>query len=96
LAAKEKGVPGFPETPLVNVPRSLVIQLQSELNLPRIVGSIAGRPDLAEGGLRAGIREVRRSRNGNDSVASESGSIEVGVVKDVKDFRPELQTETFG
>jgi len=61
------------------------------LNLPRIVRSIARRSNLAE----VVIRKVRRSRDRYYTVPSKAGSIEVRMVEDVEDFRPELQTEAF-
>jgi len=67
----------------------LVIELQRELDLSRIVWSIARRADLAE--VRA--RKVRRAGNCDHTVAAKSRSIEVGVVQDVEELRPELQAE---
>ena len=70
---------------------SLVIQLQSKLNLPRIVGSIASGSNLSE----VATGEVGGAADGDNAVAAESRRVEVRVVKDVEELRPELQTETF-
>src|SRR6202012_813907 len=67
-----------------------VVELKSELNLPRIVRSIARRTDFAEG--RAVV--VARVGDGHNTVAAEVRCVEVRVVGDVKDFRTELQAET--
>lgn len=71
---------------------SLVEQLQSELNLSRIIGGIASRPNSAEvgGGKVAGVADR------DDSIAAEVRSIEVWMVKNVEELRPELQGESFG
>ena len=68
----------------------LVVQLQSELDLPRIVGSVAGGADFAEGGavVVAGVGD------GSDAVAAEVGGVEIRMVEDVEEFGPELKTET--
>src|SRR5258708_17468564 len=81
------------EAPLrLNLELSLVIQLQSELDLSRIVWSITRRADLAEV-LRVG--EIRGAGDGNDAVAAESRSVEVWMIEDVEDLRSELQAEAF-
>ena len=67
-----------------------VVELQSELDLPRIVRSIAGRADFAE----ALVCEVAGAGNRTDTVATEVRGIEIGMVKDVEDFRTELQMVT--
>src|SRR5690348_8205711 len=58
----------------------LVIQLQSKLNLPRIVRSITRRSDLAE--VRAG--KVRRIRNRDHTVAAKSRGVEVRMIQDIE------------
>src|ERR1700676_2719666 len=85
------------EAPLsLDVELSLVIQLQSELDLPRVIRSIARGPKFTERGLRTSIGVVRGSGDGDYAVAAESRSVEVGMIKDVKDFRAELQPEALG
>lgn len=69
----------------------LEIQLQCELNLPRVVWSIAGRSDFAE----AGTREVTRSRDRNHSVPSEVRSVEVRMIQDVEELRSKFHPESF-
>ena len=64
----------------------LVVQLQSKLDLPRIIRSIASGPDLTEGS----VREVARASNGLHAVAAKIGRIEVRMVKDVEELSPEL------
>ena len=66
---------------------SLEVQLQSELDLSRIVGSIASRSDLSK--VRTGV--VVRAADSHNTVAAESGSVEVRVVEDVEELRTELQ-----
>src|SRR5215467_14384094 len=68
----------------------LVVELESELNLARIVGSIARRTDFAE--CRAVI--VAGVGDCHHAVLAEIRCVEVRVVADVEDFRPELQAET--
>src|SRR5258708_39534909 len=81
------------EAPLwLNFELSLVIQLQSKLDLSRIVWSITRRTDLAEV-LRVG--EIRGAGGGNDAVAAESRSVEVWMIEDVEDLRSQLQAEAF-
>jgi integrase len=67
---------------------ALVVQLQSELNLSRIVRSIASRPNLAK------IRTLEVERSGDCSRAG-AGGVEVGVVENVEEFRTELEAEAF-
>jgi len=69
-----------------------VIQLYCELNLPRIIRSIARRSNFA----KAGIGEVTRSGNRGNAVSTEVGRIEVRMVQDVKELRPELHPESLG
>src|SRR4029077_3825568 len=70
-----------------------VVELQSELDLPRVVGSVTRRTDFAESRLVGGVCKVRRSGDCYDTVAAKPGGVEVGMVEDVKDFRTELQSE---
>jgi len=69
-----------------------VIQLYRELNLTRIIRSIARRSNFA----KAGVGEVTRSRYRGNAVSTKVGSIEVRVVQDVEELRPELQPESLG
>ena len=64
-----------------------VIELQSELDLPGIIGSIPSRPDFSE--VRAG--EVGRTGDGDNSVPTKSWSVEVRVIEDIEELRTELQ-----
>src|SRR5208282_1264454 len=64
---------------------------QSELDLPRIIGSIARRTDLA----KAGTSEITRARNRDHAVTAKIRCVEVRVVEDVKELRAELQPESF-
>ena len=73
-------------------PTNLVIQLYRELNLPRIIRSIARRSNFAE----RVTGEVTRSGYRGDSVSTKIGRIEVRVVQDVEELRPELQPESLG
>src|SRR5439155_23424419 len=65
-------------------------QLQSELDLPRVVRRIARRADST----KVRVSEVARTGDGYHTVAAEIRRVEVRVVKDVKHFCPELQGET--
>src|SRR5215475_1013091 len=72
---------------------SLIIQLQGELNLSRIVGRITSRINLAK------IRtlEVERAWGGNHvAPAGKSRGVEVWMIENVEEFPAELQTEAFG
>src|SRR3984885_4200123 len=69
---------------------SLVIQFQSELDLPRIVGSIACRTDLAKS--RTG--EIAGTGDRHNTVSAEIGCVEVWMVDYVKEFSAELQHES--
>ena len=62
--------------------RPSVIQLQGELDLPWIVGSIARGPDLP----KLGSVEVQRVTNGDDAVAAEAGGIKVRVIEDIEEL----------
>src|SRR5260370_7952326 len=68
----------------------LVIQLQSELDLPRIVRSIARRADLAEGRIVV----VARSRYCNNSITAEIRRVKVVVLCDVQELRTDLNAAT--
>src|SRR5215472_18841365 len=70
--------------------RNLIVKLKSELDLARVVGSVARGPDLS----KVGAGEVARSADGDHSVASEIRSIEVRMVDDVKELRTELESVT--
>ena len=65
---------------------ALVVELQSELDLPWIVWSIASGSDLTEGS----VSEVARASDGRHAVAAEVGSVEVRMVEDVEELSPEL------
>src|SRR5439155_12731968 len=66
-------------------------ELQGELDLPRIVGIVAGRADFAESSCVSSVRIVRGAADGHHAVTAEAWSIKVGMVGDIKDFRAELQ-----
>src|SRR5260370_37203035 len=81
------------EAPLrLNLELSLVIQLQSELDLSRIVGSITRRSDLA----KACVCEIARPRDGDNPVAAEVGRVEIRVIENIEDLRTELHAEALG
>src|ERR1700685_2200157 len=69
---------------------SLEQQFQSELDLPRIVGRIASGSDLAE----SLVQKVLRPGDGHNAVAAKSRTVEVRMIENVKELRPELQVET--
>src|SRR5437764_52820 len=71
-----------------DVTLSSVVQLQSKLNLPRIVGSVASGADRAE---VVGVGEIGRSGDRHNTVSAKSWRIEVGVVENVKELSSELQ-----
>ena len=71
---------------------TLVIQLYGELNLPRIIRCIARRSNFTE----AGVGEVTRSGNRGNAVSAKVGRIEVRMVQDVEELRPELHAESLG
>jgi len=60
----------------------LVVKLECELDLSRVVWRIPRRADFAEGCA------VERSRSGNryDAVSTEARCIEVRVVENIEDF----------
>jgi len=64
-------------------------ELQSKLDLARIVRSIACGSNLTE----VYVVEVARVRNTIDAVASEVGCVEIRVVENVEEVRPELSGE---
>src|SRR6202012_886317 len=66
-----------------------VVELESELDLARIVRSVARRTDFAEG--RAVV--IARVGDGHNTVAAEVRCVEVRAVGDVEEFRAELQAE---
>ena len=68
----------------------LEIQFQSELDLPRIVGSIARGTNFAEGRTV----EIARVGDRDNAVTAEIRGVEVRVVEYVEYFRTELQAET--
>src|SRR5215475_4577311 len=93
LGHKKKNPAKGPRLALCGVPSlarldcGSVVELQSELDLPRIVGSIAGGTDSS----KVAVRPIGRAGNRNHAVAAEAGSIEVRMVEDVEDFRSELE-----
>src|SRR5208282_1983983 len=68
---------------------NLEVQLQSELDLPRIVGSIARGTNFAEGRTV----EIARVGDRDNAVTAEIRSVEVRMIKYVEDLRAELQAE---
>ena len=72
----EKHRRGASQAPLRPVPSKLVIELQSELDLSRIVGSIASRSNFAE----VRTRVIERIGDGDYTVAAKSGRIEIRMV----------------
>src|SRR5437879_9916920 len=58
-------------------PLKLVVKFQRKLNLPRIIGSIASRSNLAK--IRTSV--VRRTADRHYAVATESRSVEVRVIE---------------
>src|SRR5689334_7341153 len=68
---------------------SLEVQLQSELDLSRIIRGITSRADRSK--VRA--RVVVRTADGHDTVATESGRVEVRVIENVEELGTELQLE---
>jgi len=67
-----------------------VVQLESKLDLPRIVRSIAVDPTSPK--MR--IVEVARAPNRYDPVPTEVRRVEVRVVEDIEELSPELHRET--
>ena len=67
----------------------LEVQLQSKLDLSRIVRSIASRSNFAE----VSTGEVGGAADRDDAVATESRSVEVWMIENVEELRPELQAE---
>src|SRR5215472_567921 len=62
---------------------SLKIELQSKLDLARIVRRVARGSNLTESGR---ICKIRRARNRDHTVAAEPRCIEIGVVEDVDEL----------
>src|ERR1700674_1165333 len=87
VRVKTKGAPTRPGRPLRGVTWGLVVQLQSELDLPRVIRSVAGRADLT----KVRVVEVGGSGDGDDAVAAETRSVKIGAVGTIEDFRPELE-----
>src|SRR5579859_1851087 len=82
----------YPRTPNLRSGTRLVIQLQRELNLPRIVRGIARRRDPAKSVWNRKVERV----GGRDYVAAaESGRIEVGMVENVEELGAELEVNLF-
>lgn len=69
----------------------LVVELESELDLPRVVRRIASRADQSE----VGVGVICRSTDSYNSVTAKAWRVEVRMVEDVEDFRPELQPIPF-
>ena len=61
---------------------SLEKQLQSKLNLPRIVGSIASRSNFSE----VSTGEVAGITNRDDAIAAKIRSIEIRMVENVEEL----------
>ena len=70
---------------------SLEKQIQSKLNLSRIIGSITCGSNFS----KVGTGEVAGIADRDDAIATKIRSIEVRVVKDVEEFGSELQREPF-
>jgi hypothetical protein len=71
----------------------LVVQLQGELNLSRIVWRIPGRINPA----KVRTLEVERAWGGDPvAPAGKSRGVEVWMIKNVEAFPAELQTEALG
>ena len=68
---------------------NLVIQLESKLDLPRIVGSKPSGSNFTE----VSTGKVARVRNRSHPVAAEIRCIEGRVIEDVKELSPELHGE---
>src|ERR1700675_1459981 len=83
---------------LVGCHSSLVVQLQRELDLSRIVGSIARGSNGAKRPRAKGSvsvrREVERPGNCAHPVAGEFGRVEVRVVENVEELSAKLEPET--
>lgn len=67
----------------------LIVQLESKLNLSRIVWCIAGRSDFTKGGTG----EIARVSDRCHAVTTEVRRIEVRMIQDIEEFGPELQRE---
>src|ERR1700720_4246660 len=77
---------------LPGVLQSLEVQLQSELDLSRIVGRITSRSNLSK--VRAGV--VVRTADSHNTIAAKSRGVEVRVIENVEELRTELQLEALG
>ena len=67
----------------------LIVQLEGELDLARIVGIVArgtDQPKVATG-------EVGGATNGDDSITAKSRGTEVGMIHDVEELGAKLTTE---
>ena len=84
---KTKGGPRRWERPLRGVTGGLVVKLQSELDLPGVIGSVAGGANFTE----IGIAEIGGSGDGDHTVAAEPRSVKVGMVGNVEYLRPKLE-----
>src|ERR1017187_1724353 len=73
-----------------NATSGSVVQLQSELDLSRIVGSIASGSNFSE----VRIRVVARIGDRDNTVATKIWSVEVRMIENVEELRPELHRET--
>lgn len=69
---------------------NLKVELQSKLDLARILEWEARRADLSE--VRA--EKISRPRNGNHTITAEVWRVERGVVEDVEKFAAELHPVT--
>ena len=83
---------GRPESRLCLWSRRSEIELERELDFPLIVLQVASRGYLSKSTRRSVIQRAGRR---NHPVATITRRREVGMVADIKDFRPELQTRPF-
>src|SRR5205814_5188347 len=67
----------------------LVVQLQSKLDLARIIWIVARRSNFAE----VRVSEVARTADRHYAVAAEVGRVEVGMVENVEHLGAELHRE---
>src|SRR5262245_21030240 len=88
---QKRGGGSFQATPRLGGCVRLEKELESELDLPRVIRSVAGGADSS----KVAVGEIRRTTDGHDAVATEARGIEVRVVGDVEDFRSELKLEPF-
>jgi hypothetical protein len=66
-------------------------ELERELDLPRVIRSVAGRANSS----KVTICEIRRTTDRDNAVTAKTRRVEVRVVGDVKDFRAELKLTFF-